>query len=100
LVTKKIIDIHFCLDSVCLAFNFIVVETFNSDLSLKTWIIDCLYGEEVVPLNFSVPDTMDEDWNNKKSLLKSLLKNSPFDMEVLALKQVEKNPKRDEKNWL
>ena len=30
----------------------------------------------------------------KESLLKTLLKNSPFDMEVLALKQVEINTKR------
>ena len=33
----------------------------------------------------------------KKSLLKNTLKNSPIDMKVLALKQVEKNPKRDGK---
>ena len=35
-----------------------------------------------------------------KSLLKNTLENSPFDMKVLALKQVEKNTKRDGKNWL
>jgi len=34
----------------------------------------------------------------KKSLLKILLKNSPFDMEIFALKQVEKTSKRDGKN--
>ena len=36
----------------------------------------------------------------KKSLLKTLLINSPFDMKVLAQKHVEKNPKRDGKNCL
>ena len=36
----------------------------------------------------------------KKSLLKALFKNSPFDIEVLAQKYEEKNPKRDGKNWL
>ena len=30
----------------------------------------------------------------------STLKNSPFDMKVLAQNHVEKNPKRDGKNWL
>jgi len=34
----------------------------------------------------------------KKSLLKTLLINSPFDMEVLALKQMEINTKRCRKN--
>ena len=34
----------------------------------------------------------------KKSLLKNTLENSPFDMEVFALKQVEKSSTRDEKN--
>ena len=34
----------------------------------------------------------------KKSLLKILLKISPFDMEVFALKQVEKTSEIDEKN--
>jgi len=33
----------------------------------------------------------------KKYLLKTLFKNSPFDIEVLAQKHVEKNPKRDGK---
>ena len=33
----------------------------------------------------------------KKSLLKTLFKNSPFDNEVLAKKY---DSKRDEKNWL
>ena len=36
----------------------------------------------------------------KKSLLKTLLKNSPFDMNVLALKQVEKTSTIGRKNWL
>ena len=40
----------------------------------------------------------------KELLLKTqdkiLFKNSPFDMKVLAQKYVEKNSKRDEKNWL
>jgi len=36
----------------------------------------------------------------KKSLLKNTLENSPFNMEVLALEQVEKTSKRDGKNWL
>ena len=36
--------------------------------------------------------------NLKKYLLKTLFKNSPLDMEVLAQKHVEKNPKRDKKN--
>ena len=34
----------------------------------------------------------------KKSLLKITLENSPFDMEVLALKQVKKTSKIDGKN--
>jgi len=34
----------------------------------------------------------------KKSLLKITLKNSPFDIEELALKQVEKTSTRDGKN--
>jgi len=37
---------------------------------------------------------------HKKSLLKNTFENSPFDMKVLAQKQMEKNPKRDGKNWL
>ena len=36
----------------------------------------------------------------KKSLLKTTLKNSPFDIEELALKQVEKTSTRDGKNQL
>ena len=36
----------------------------------------------------------------KKFLLKTLLKNTPFDMKVLALKQVEKISKIDGKNLL
>ena len=36
----------------------------------------------------------------KKTLLKILLINSPFDMEILALKQVEINIKRCMKNQL
>ena len=36
----------------------------------------------------------------KKSLLKTLFKNSSFGMEVLTQKHMEKNSKRDEKNWL
>ena len=36
----------------------------------------------------------------KESLLKTLLKNSSFDMEVLALKQVEKTSTINRKNWL
>ena len=35
----------------------------------------------------------------KKTLLKTTLENSPFDMEVFALKQLEKNTKRGRKNW-
>ena len=34
----------------------------------------------------------------KESLLKTLLKNSPFDMKVLSLKQVEETSTIDRKN--
>ena len=38
--------------------------------------------------------------NSKNHIYKTLLKNSPFDMEVLELKQVEKTFTIDRKNWL
>ena len=37
--------------------------------------------------------------NSKNLFFKTLLKNSPFDIEVLALKQVEKTSTIDRKNW-
>jgi len=63
LITERIIDIRFHLDSVSLAFNFMVVA------SPKTWIIGCRYGEEVIPLNFSVPDTMDKNYDKNWMLI-------------------------------
>ena len=39
-------------------------------------------------------------WKTQEISFENTLKNSPFDMKVLALKQVEKNPKRDGKSWL
>ena len=39
-------------------------------------------------------------WKTQEISFENILKNSPFDMEVLSQKYVEKNPKRDGKNWL
>ena len=39
-------------------------------------------------------------WKTQEISFENTLKNSPFDMKVLAQKQVKKNPKRDRKNWL
>ena len=36
----------------------------------------------------------------RKTLFQNTLENFPFDMEVLALKQVEKTSIIDRKNWL
>ena len=36
-------------------------------------------------------------WKTQEISFEDTLKNSPFDMEVLAQKHVEKNPKRDGK---
>ena len=37
-------------------------------------------------------------WKTQEISFENTLKNSPFDMKVLAQKQVELNPKRDRKN--
>ena len=39
-------------------------------------------------------------WITQEISFENTLKNSPFDMKVLTQKHVERNPKRDEKNWL
>jgi len=36
-------------------------------------------------------------WKTQEISFENTLENSPFDMEILALKQVEKNSKRDGK---
>ena len=39
-------------------------------------------------------------WKTQEISFENALENSPLDMEILALKQVEKTSKRDGKNWL
>ena len=42
-----------------------------------------------------------ELWRKTQKIsFENTLEISPFAMEVFTLKQVEKNPKRDRKNWL
>jgi len=69
LITERIINIRFRLDRASLAFNFMVVT------SPKTWIIGCRYGEKVVPLNSSVADTMDKDYDKNMMLIQWLCIN-------------------------
>ena len=39
-------------------------------------------------------------WKTQEITFENTLENSPFDMEKLALKKMEKTSKRDRKNWL